>query len=223
YARQFLGRLDKPEVDYIKGVSPAVAIEQKVISRNPRSTVGTTTEIYDYLKVLFARIGHTFSPVSGKEIKRHELKDVISFIEGLDPAVRIMIKCPLLLHDRSLKDQLAILEQQGYSRVSVNGEVVRMDQVEPEKTNPEKDSLQIVIDRLTADTNNEENQNRLADSIQTAFFEGRGILKMPKTVRKLFFQTVLKRTGLNLKSLRYISSALTIPLEPVLNVKALAV
>lgn len=175
YARQFLGRLDKPEVDYIKGVSPAVAIEQKVISRNPRSTVGTTTEIYDYLKVLYARAGHTYSPVTGAEIRRHELKDVISFVESLDPATRIMIKCPLLLHGRSLKDQLGILEQQGYSRVSINGDVIRMDEVDLEKSNPKKDQLQIVIDRLTADTDNEENQNRLADSVQTAFFEGRGI------------------------------------------------
>ncbi|HCQ17220.1 MAG TPA: excinuclease ABC subunit A [Cryomorphaceae bacterium] len=175
YARQFLGRLDKPEVDYIRGVSPAVAIEQKVISRNPRSTVGTTTEIYDYLKVLYARIGHTYSPVSGKEIKRNELKDVISFVESLDPSTRIMVKCPLLLHDRSLKDQLGILEQQGYSRVAINNKVVRMDQVNLDKTDPQKDHLQIVIDRLTANTNSEENQNRLADSVQTAFFEGRGI------------------------------------------------
>ena len=175
YARQFLGRLDKPEVDYIRGVSPAVAIEQKVISRNPRSTVGTTTEIYDYLKVLYARIGHTYSPVSGKEIKRNELKDVISFVESLAPSTRIMVKCPLLLHDRSLKDQLGILEQQGYSRVAINNKVVRMDQVNLDKTDPQKDHLQIVIDRLTANTNSEENQNRLADSVQTAFFEGRGI------------------------------------------------
>ncbi|HBF19712.1 MAG TPA: excinuclease ABC subunit A, partial [Cryomorphaceae bacterium] len=153
----------------------AVAIEQKVISRNPRSTVGTTTEIYDYLKVLYARIGHTYSPVSGKEIKRNELKDVISFVESLDPSTRIMVKCPLLLHDRSLKDQLGILEQQGYSRVAINNKVVRMDQVNLDKTDPQKDHLQIVIDRLTANTNSEENQNRLADSVQTAFFEGRGI------------------------------------------------
>ncbi len=175
YARQFLGRLDKPEVDYIKGVSPAVAIEQKVISRNPRSTVGTTTEIYDYLKVLYARIGHTYSPVTGKEVKRHELRDVMAHIEAMDPTTRIMIKCPLLLHDRALKDQLNILEQQGYSRISINGEVIRLDEAEPARINLKKDTVYIVIDRLTADTQSEENQNRLADSIQTAFFEGRGI------------------------------------------------
>lgn len=174
YARQFLGRLDKPDVEYIKGVSPAVAIEQKVISRNPRSTVGTTTEIYDYLKVLFARIGRTISPVSGQEVKRQELKDVLNYIESLDSSDRIMIKCPLLLHDRKLKDQIAILEQQGYSRVSINGDVIRLDELDV-KSIKEGDLLEIVVDRLTADLTTEEQKNRIADSIQTAFFEGRGI------------------------------------------------
>lgn len=175
YARQFLGRLDKPEVEYIKGVSPAVAIEQKVISRNPRSTVGTSTEIYDYLKVLFARIGKTISPISGKEVKRHEIKDVLSFVESLNSDARIIVKCPFLLHDRKLDDQLGILEQQGYSRVSLNGSISRIEEVDASKIDLEKDTLEIVIDRLTADLSTEENQNRLADSIQTAFFEGRGV------------------------------------------------
>lgn len=174
YARQFLGRLDKPEVEYIKGISPAVAIEQKVVSRNPRSTVGTTTEIYDYLKVLYARIGRTISPVSGKEVKRHEVRDVVDYVNSIPDENRIMVKCPLLLHDRKLKDQLAILEQQGYSRIARNGEVMRIEEVDLQKTDPKKDTLEIVIDRLTADLSTEENKNRLADSIQTAFFEGRG-------------------------------------------------
>ncbi len=174
YARQFLGRLDKPEVDFIRGISPAVAIEQKVISRNPRSTVGTSTEIYDYLKLLFARIGKTYSPISGKVVKRHEVGDVISFVESLPDDSRIMVKCPLLLFDRTLETQLTILGQQGYSRVSVNDEVVRLEEVDAEKIKPKKDKLEIVIDRLTADLNTEENKFRLADSVQTAFFEGRG-------------------------------------------------
>ena len=178
YARQFLGRLDKPDVEYIKGVSPAVAIEQKVISRNPRSTVGTSTEIYDYLKVLFARIGKTISPVSGKEVKRHELKDVVEHIKSFDPDTRIMIKCPLLLHDRKLEAQLNILEQQGYSRVSVNGDISRIDEIDAKSLNEKKDTLEIVIDRITADLSTDENQNRLADSIQTAFFEGRGVCRI---------------------------------------------
>ena len=187
YARQFLGRLDKPDVEYIKGVSPAVAIEQKVISRNPRSTVGTTTEIYDYLKVLFARIGKTFSPISGKEVKRHELKDVLNLIQSLDPTDRIMIKCPLLLHDRKLKDQIAILEQQGYSRISINGKVVRLEEVDS-NTILEADLLEIVVDRLSADTSSEEQKNRVADSIQTAFFEGRGICTILNDSQKNEFQ-----------------------------------
>ncbi len=174
YARQFLGRLDKPEVEYIKGVSPAVAIEQKVISRNPRSTVGTTTEIYDYMKVLYARVGRTFSPSSGKEVKRHTVQDVVDYVASLDNSARIMVKCPLFLRDRSLKDQLNVLQQQGYARMAVNKEVMRIDQVEPEKLNPDKDLLEIVIDRLSANMEEQENQNRLADSVQTAFFEGHG-------------------------------------------------
>ena len=174
YARQFLGRLDKPEVEYIKGISPAVAIEQKVISRNPRSTVGTTTEIYDYLKVLYARIGRTFSPISGTEVKRHEVRDVIDFVDSLPNENRIMVKCPLLLKDRSVEEQLGILEQQGYSRIAVNGDVLRIDEANPEQINSKKDKLEIVVDRLTANIDEQENQNRLADSVQTAFFEGHG-------------------------------------------------
>ena len=173
YARQFLGRLDKPEVEYIKGISPAVAIEQKVISRNPRSTVGTTTEIYDYLKVLYARIGKTISPISGNEVKRHEVRDVVDYVAGLENGDRIMVKCPLLLKDRKLGEQLTILEQQGYSRIAINDEAIRIDEADSSKIG-KKDKLEIVIDRLTADIDEQENQNRLADSVQTAFFEGHG-------------------------------------------------
>lgn len=178
YARQFLGRLDKPDVDFIRGVSPAVAIEQKVISRNPRSTVGTSTEIYDYLKVLYARIGKTISPQSGKEIKRHQLKDVVDYVAGLDPQTKIMIKCPLLLHGRSLEEQISVLEQQGFSRIAFNGEVLRIGQL-PENFKPKaKDQLEIIVDRLSADLSSDENQNRLADSVESAFFEGRGLCRI---------------------------------------------
>lgn len=189
YARQFLGRLDKPEVEYIKGVSPAVAIEQKVISRNPRSTVGTTTEIYDYLKVLFARVGKTISPKSGKEVKRHTVKDVISYVESLPEKTKIMVKCPMFLRDRTLEEHLTVLQQQGYARVAVNKTVMRIDQVEIDSTDPEKDLLEIVVDRLTADTEDSDNLNRLADSVETAFFEGHGtcvILNADADVRKEF-------------------------------------
>lgn len=174
YARQFLGRLDKPEVDHIKGISPAVAIEQKVISRNPRSTVGTSTEIYDYLKVLYARIGRTFSPVSGEEVKKHHIEDVLVYLKTLDPQTRILLKSPLYLHDRSLKEQLEILQQQGFSRLQLNDEVLRIEDLNPTEVK-DPSQLQIVVDRLTADIGSDEQLNRWTDSLQTAFFEGRGI------------------------------------------------
>lgn len=174
YARQFLGRLDKPEVDYIKGISPAVAIEQKVTSRNPRSTVGTNTEIYDYLKVLYARIGKTISPVTGIEVKRHSVEDVVNYVSTLPAEARIMVKSPIKLKERSLKDQLSILEQQGYARIAINKKVVRIEEADLTAINPKKDLLEVVIDRMIAETTDEDNRNRLADSIQTAFFEGHG-------------------------------------------------
>jgi excinuclease ABC subunit A len=174
YARQFLGRLDKPEVEYIKGVSPAVAIEQKVTSRNPRSTVGTNTEIYDYLKVLYARIGKTISPVSGKEVKRHSVQDVVDYVEKLPAKSRIMVKCPINLRNRSVEQQLNVLQQQGYARIAVNKKVMRIEDADVSSINPKKDLLEVVVDRLMADTEDEDNRNRLADSIQTAFFEGHG-------------------------------------------------
>ncbi|MCR9154660.1 MAG: excinuclease ABC subunit UvrA [Bacteroidetes bacterium] len=177
YARQFLGRLDKPEVDHIKGISPAVAIEQKVISRNPRSTVGTSTEIYDYLKVLYARIGKTYSPESGEPVKKHQIEDVLSYLKSLDPKTRILLKAPLHLHDRPLKTQLEILEQQGFSRLSFKGEVVRIEELDPKKVR-NAEELEIVVDRLTASIENDEQHNRWTDSLQTAFFEGRGICRL---------------------------------------------
>lgn len=177
YARQFLGRLDKPEVDHIKGISPAVAIEQKVISRNPRSTVGTSTEIYDYLKVLYARIGKTYSPESGEPVKKHQIEDVLTYLKSLDPKTRILLKAPLHLHDRPLKTQLEILEQQGFSRLSYKGEVVRIEELDPKKVK-NAEELEIVVDRLTAAIENDEQHNRWTDSLQTAFFEGRGICRL---------------------------------------------
>jgi len=177
YARQFLGRLDKPEVDSIKGLSPAVAIEQKVISRNPRSTVGTVTEIYDYLKVLYARVGTTYSPITGNKVKKHQLEDVLRYVKTLPENTKFIIKCPLILHDRKLEDQLEILSQQGFSRMAQNGELLRISDFDF-KSYSEKDTLEIVVDRLVADWSTEENLNRLADSVQTAFFEGRGICRI---------------------------------------------
>ena len=175
YARQFLGRLDKPELEYIKGISPAVAIEQKVISRNPRSTVGTTTEIYDYIKVLYARVGRTISPKTGKEVKRHSAEDVLQYAGKLPTGSRLIVKCPLYLRGRKLPEQLKVLEQQGYSRVALNGKIMRIEEALQSSANPEKDNLEIVIDRLKVENLEDDAfRNRLSDSIETAFFEGHG-------------------------------------------------
>ncbi|MFN5458790.1 MAG: excinuclease ABC subunit UvrA [Bacteroidota bacterium] len=176
YARQFLGRHEKPPVDYIKGISPAIAIEQKVISKNPRSTVGTTTEIYDYLKLLFARIGKTYSPVSGKQVKRHKVSDVVDKILSLSNGNKVLILSRIfLLEKRTLKQQLNILRQQGFSRVLYNGEVRKIEEDEILKLKS-NDQLYLLIDRVVLDefTDKEETANRLSDSVQTAFYEGQG-------------------------------------------------
>jgi excinuclease ABC subunit A len=175
YARQFLGRMSKPEVDYIKGISPAIAIEQRVNSRNPRSTVGTSTEIYEYLKLLFARIGRTFSPISGNLVMRHSVTDVVDFVTGLSKGERIMITCPLVVKtDRNLKEQLTVLMQQGFTRILIKHEISRIDELKPaeiNKLNPEE--IDILIDRM-AIGQDEDIVSRVADSAQTAFYEGEG-------------------------------------------------
>lgn len=173
YARQFLGRMSKPEVDYIKGVSPAIAIEQRVNSRNPRSTVGTSTEIYEYLKLLFARIGKTFSPVSGTEVKRHSVQDVTQWASALEAGTRFLITAPLVLKEgRDLSTHLEVLVQQGYSRLWCKGQVVRIEDFVPE-TGCATGEIRVLLDRKIAGSNGE-NGNELADAIQTAFFEGNG-------------------------------------------------
>ena len=173
YARQFLGRMEKPEVDYIKGVAPAIAIEQKVSSRNPRSTVGTTTEIYDYLKLLFARIGKTISPVSGKEVKKDTVTDVVNYILSHEEGSKLMITTPLKQKEkRSLTKELEILMSKGYTRIMIGEEVAFIEDVLKNKEKP-KESIEILIDRAVVQ-NNEATQFRLADSVQTAFFEGEG-------------------------------------------------
>ncbi len=174
YARQFLGRIDKPEVDYIKGISPAIAIEQKVNTRNPRSTVGTSTEIYDYLKLLYARIGKTFSPISGEQVKRDTVTDVAHYINSLKPETKILILSPLKPHkDKSLSKQLELLSQQGFTRVQHQGNVKRIEEFMNTEFS-EKEELYIVVDRLSVRPEDEDNENRISDSVQTAFYEGDG-------------------------------------------------
>ena len=170
YARQFLGRLNKPKVDYIKGIAPAIAIEQKVNSTNPRSTVGTTTEIYDYLKLLFARIGKTYAPVSGNEVKKESVSDVLNYIKKFPEGERLLLLAPIHLETgREMQDKLKVLQQQGYARIKVEEEVLRIDEIENLTTN----DIFLVVDRIII-KDEEDFENRLADAIQTAFFEGKG-------------------------------------------------
>lgn len=175
YARQFLGRINKPEVDFIKGIPPAIAIEQKVNTRNPRSTVGTSTEIYDYLKLLYARTGKTISPVSGKEVIRHTVSNVVDFMLTFPENTRIMILSPLIADNgRSLLQEAELLMKQGFSRLEVNNEVKRIDEL---LTAGEEKFCEgpchIVIDRIAV-KKDDDTRNRMADSVQTAFYEGQG-------------------------------------------------
>ncbi len=170
YARQFLGRMSKPECDYIKGIPPAIAIEQKVNSRNPRSTVGTSTEIYEYLRLLYARVGHTFSPISGQEVKKHTPEDIVNCMLEHPDGTRYTILAPIILReDRSLKQQLEIDLKQGFTRLEVNGEMVRIDEYEPK----EGDTVFLLVDRMTA-SHEKDAISRLVDSAETAMYEGDG-------------------------------------------------
>lgn len=147
YARQFLGRMSKPECDFIKGIPPAIAIEQKVSSRNPRSTVGTSTEIYEYLRLLYARVGKTFSPVSGLEVKKHSAEDIVKCMLEYPEGTRYTVLAPILLReDRTLQQQLEIDMKQGFTRLEVNGEMMRIDEYKPKAG----DTVFLLIDRMTA-------------------------------------------------------------------------
>ena len=172
YARQFLGKLDKPKVDYIKGIAPAIAIEQKVNANNPRSTVGTSTEIYDYMKLLFARIGKTFSPISGKEVKKDTVSDVVNFIKDFSEGTKLLLLSPThITENRNLETVFQVLEQQGYARVKWKDTVYKI--ADFPKESYKEEPLFLVIDRIIT-KNDEDFYNRLGDAIQTAFFEGKG-------------------------------------------------
>lgn len=175
YARQFLGRMNKPDVDNISGLSPAIAIEQKVNTRNPRSTVGTSTEIYEYLKLLFARIGKTISPVSQQVVKRHTVKDLVDFIKVCEPESTVFVVAPLVsIAGRSVHDHLTILMQQGFARVLHDDQVFRIEELLKQKKLPTADEFQILVDRLRVSEIDDDFLSRAADSVQTAFYEGRG-------------------------------------------------
>lgn len=196
YARQFLGKLDKPKVEYIKGIAPAIAIEQKVNTTNARSTVGTSTEIYDYLKLLFARIGITYSPISGEEVKKHTVSDVVKYIQSLDIDSKWLLLAPIHLEEgRKLHDKLKVLLQQGFARVLIDNQTVRLDdfvstlEMIDESTMANKEIL-LVIDRIVVQSD-EEFLNRIADAIQIAFYEGKGelYLQEPEKSSRIVFNS----------------------------------
>ena len=173
YARQFLGRINKPKVDAIKGISPAIAIEQKVNSTNPRSTVGTTTEIYDYLKLLFTRIGKTISPISGKEVKKDTISDVINYIKQFPKGEKLLLLAPIHLEEgRAIENKLLALLQQGYARIKMDDTILRLDELKGKSLSK---NIRLVVDRVIT-KNDEDFINRLADAVQIAFFEGKGVL-----------------------------------------------
>ena len=197
YARQFLGRMNKPECDYIRGIPPAIAIEQKVISRNPRSTVGTTTEIYEYLRLLYARIGHTYSPVSGEEVKKHSTEDIIQCVQQFQPGTKFVVMAPVhLVEGRTLVQQLQMFVKNGYVRMAIDSNIVRIDDwlaehadtsnlsppsqsspIAPSSQLPLTSNLYLVIDRLSVD-DSKDSLSRLIDSAETAFYEGHGELRL---------------------------------------------
>ncbi len=200
YARQFLGRLDKPKVEYIKGIAPAIAIEQKVNTTNARSTVGTSTEIYDYIKLLFARIGRTYSPISGQEVKKNTVTDVVSTVKNLELESKWLLLAPIHLEEgRELENKLKVLLQQGFARILVNDEMVRLDNftVEQQHSLDHKD-IYLIIDRIIV-KDEEEFYNRLSDSVQTAFFEGKGIcyLQELNSERKFSFSNNFELDGIS--------------------------
>jgi excinuclease ABC subunit A len=188
YARQFLTRMNKPDVDYIKGLCPAIAIEQKVITRTPRSTVGSMTEIYDYLRLLFARIGKTISPVSGKEVKKDDVADVLNRITGLNEGDKVFILISFKKNkNRDVKEELNILLQKGFSRIYKKGEVLRIEEIQAnDQYSIINDQCSILVDRIVVKNFDEDDKHRLADSIGTAFYEGDGDVYIEVNGKKKF-------------------------------------
>lgn len=195
YARQFLGKLDKPKVDYIKGIAPAIAIEQKVNSTNPRSTVGTSTEIYDYLKLVFARIGHTVSPVSGDEVKKNTVNDVVKHVKSFEKGTKLLLLAPIhITEDRDSLKSLQLFSKQGYARIKYKGEVLRIDAA-PENIGKE---FHLVIDRIITQ-DDEDFYNRLANAIDTTYFEGKGecIIEELTTKKQHLFSNKFELDGMS--------------------------
>jgi excinuclease ABC subunit A len=200
YARQFLGRMNKPEVDFISGIPPAIAIEQKVNSRNPRSTVGTSTEIYDYLRLLYARIGHTFSPISGKEVKKHSVDDIVDFLASLPEGTRIIITSSGEIPEKlKITEYFSFLSKQGFDRIETNGDIIRTDEIKDLESFEPGQRINIVIDRLAL-SHSSDNFSRAADSAQTAFQTGQGYCQVVITgengVRRESFSNKFEEDGI---------------------------
>jgi excinuclease ABC subunit A len=196
YARQFLGKLDKPDTDFIKGISPAIAIEQKVTSTNPRSTVGTSTEIYDYFKVLFARVGKTHSPISGNQVKKHTVTDVLEHIKTLEEELKIYLLAPIHTFQKyGVERQLSLLKEQGYARILINNEVIDLDDVTTETHNIQE--AKVVIDRFKT-TRDEDALLRISDSTSLAFSEGNGYCELffPDTNETIYFNNRFELDGI---------------------------
>ena len=178
YARQFLGRMNKPECDYIKGIPPAIAIEQKVTSRNPRSTVGTSTEIYDYLRMLFARAGHTYSPISGNEVKKHSTEDIIKCVSQYSQGTKFVVMAPLTCSaGRTAAEQLRAAMLQGYARIFVDSDFKRIDDYLETCGDNVANDIYIAVDRMSVDMS-KDGVSRLVDSVETAFYEGKGVCRI---------------------------------------------
>lgn len=200
YARQFLGRMNKPEVDFISGIPPAIAIEQKVNSRNPRSTVGTSTEIYDYLRLLFARIGRTYSPVSGREVRKHSVDDIVDFLASLPEGTKVIItasgEIPAKL---KIQDYFKFLSKQGYDRIETGGEIIRLDEIKDPESYAPGQRINIVIDRLVI-SHSVDSFSRAADSAQTAFQTGQGYCQVliygERGIRREGFSTRFEEDGI---------------------------
>ena len=200
YARQFLGRMNKPEVDFINGIPPAIAIEQRVNSRNPRSTVGTSTEIYDYLRLLFARIGRTFSPVSGKEVKRHSADDLVNFLTTLSDGTKVTIVAPGEIPvNIKISEYFSFLVKQGFNRIELDGELIRIDGTGSENDFKPGQKINIVIDRLVI-SHDADNLSRSAESAATAFQTGKGhcqaIVHSEEGIRREYFSNKFEEDGI---------------------------
>ncbi|MDX1333902.1 MAG: excinuclease ABC subunit A, partial [Robiginitalea sp.] len=195
YARQFLGKLNKPKVDYIRGIAPAIAIEQKVNSTNPRSTVGTSTEVYDYMKLLYARIGKTISPISGREVRKHRVADVVEFVRGFEAGSRLLLLAPMEIpKERDAGKSLQLLSKQGYARIKYKGEVIR---IRPEMPDIGRE-FELVVDRVVVKAEDEDFINRLAGAVDTAFFEGKGscVVEEVEGGKRTTFSNRFERDGM---------------------------